>query len=67
VHKIIYSKFWSLISAVCTEKCTTLGRTGCKGRTWKIGEESRMWLDACDLVPVHNVNILPLLMIIRSQ
>lgn len=35
MHKIIYSKVLSLVPAVCTEKCTTLGCTHWRGRTWK--------------------------------
>lgn len=49
MHKIIYSKVLSLVPAVCTEKCTTLGCTCCRGRTWKIIKDMAqcMWCSPC--------------------
>lgn len=67
MHKIIYSNVLSLVPAVCTEKCTTLGCTCCKGRDL---EDHRGIKDVaqCMWCSPHSQSKHPVpLMILRSQ
>lgn len=48
-----------MVPALCVDKRTAAGCAGGKGRTRKIGEESRTWLGVWDPVPVHNTTSRP--------